>query len=213
MFHTIFFDLDNTIYPADCGLWEAIGLRIELFLIEEMKMQLDSIHEFRVYCRENYGTTLQGLKSLYQVNEDDYLKYVHNVDLSQYLVKDRNLAHLLHSLTQRKIILTNADEAHARNVLSYLEIEDQFAGIIDVKKLSPFVKPEPESYQKALDLSDLSSASGCVFVDDYPPNVVAAEQSGFLGVLINKNHSSGFPNRIESLFDLPVFLEKQIAEG
>jgi putative hydrolase of the HAD superfamily len=213
MFHTIFFDLDNTIYPADCGLWEAIGMRIELFLIEEMHMQLSGIHEFRLYCRENYGTTLQGLKSLYQINEDDYLKYVHHVDLSQYLVKDPNLAGMLRSLTHRKIILTNADEAHARNVLSYLEIEDQFADIIDVKKMSPFVKPEPESYQKALDLTGLSSASGCVFVDDYLPNVVAAEQSGFLGILISANHHSDFPHRVESLFDLPDFLEKQVAEG
>ncbi len=27
------FDLDNTLYPSDCGLWPAIEQRITLFLI------------------------------------------------------------------------------------------------------------------------------------------------------------------------------------
>jgi len=34
-----------------------------------------------------------------------------------------------------------------------------------------------------------------------------------LGILISTNHHSDFPHRIESRFDLPDFLEKQVAEG
>ena len=33
-FETLFFDLDDTLYPPTSGLWDAIGERIETFMRE-----------------------------------------------------------------------------------------------------------------------------------------------------------------------------------
>jgi len=213
MFHTLFFDLDNTLYPPDCGLWEAIGLRIESFLTEVMQMQVEDIAAFRIYCRENFGTTLQGLKNLYQIDEQHYLRYVHTVDLSKYLDKDDRLINLIESLPQRKIILTNSDENHSRNVLRYLGIEHCFESIIDVNKLHPHVKPEIESYKKALELAGLTSAEGCAFLDDYLPNVTGAREAGFFSILVGQNHTTDFPYCLSDLYALPAFLENIPSQG
>ena len=35
-FTTIFFDLDDTIYPHESGLWEAIKARISQYMHEEL---------------------------------------------------------------------------------------------------------------------------------------------------------------------------------
>ncbi len=207
MYKTLFFDLDNTLYPADCGLWEAIGGRIESYLKNEIKMQEEEITAFRLHCREKYGTALQGLKHLYQVDDAHYLKYVHDVNLSDYLKPDSRLTALLEALPQRKIVLTNSDINHARNVLSFLDIEHFFEFIIDVNQLSPYVKPQKESFTKALDLAGLDSADGCVFMDDHLPSVQNAAEMGFLSILIGLAPESEYPYQITDIYRLPEILK------
>ncbi|BBB48318.1 pyrimidine 5'-nucleotidase [Pelolinea submarina] len=207
MYNTLFFDLDNTLYPADSGLWEAIGLRIESFLKNEIKMQEEEITTFRLDCRKKYGTALQGLKHLYQVDDAYYLKYVHDVNLSDYLRKDGRLSALLDSLPQRKIVFTNSDINHARNVLGFLDVERYFEFIIDVNQQAPYVKPQKESFSKALELAGLKSADGCVFLDDHLPSVQNAADMGFLGVLIGEDAESDYPYQIADIFRLPEILK------
>jgi pyrimidine 5'-nucleotidase len=206
MYSTLFFDLDNTLYPADCGLWEAIGERIESFLKNEIKMQEEEISAFRLHCREKYGTALQGLKHLYQVDDAYYLKYVHDVNLSDYLKTDGRLTDLLDALPQRKIVLTNSDINHARNVLTYLGIEPYFEMVIDVNRLSPYVKPQKESFSKALELAGLDSADGCVFMDDHLPSVQNAAEMGFLSILVGQAPESDYPHQIADIYQLPEIL-------
>jgi pyrimidine 5'-nucleotidase len=206
MYSTLFFDLDNTLYPADSGLWEAIGERIESFLKNEIKMQEEEISAFRQHCREKYGTALQGLKHLYQVDDAYYLKYVHDVDISKYLEPDGRLTALLDALPQRKIVLTNSDSNHARNVLTYLGIESYFEMVIDVNRLSPYVKPQRESFIKALELAGLDSAGGCVFMDDHLPSVQNAAEIGFLSILVGQARESDYPYQIADIYRLPEIL-------
>lgn len=210
MYHTLFFDLDNTLYPSDCGMWEAIGTRIESFIMKYVDIEKDKISEFRQYCHDNYGTTLQGLKKLYQIDDGKYMQYVHNIDVSKYLVRDGRISKLLQSLPQRKIIFTNSDEKHARDVLRYLEIEDLFEQIIDVLKIDPYVKPQKEAYLKALEIAGCDSAQGCVFIDDFLINVINADELGFFSILIGNDHDSDYPHQIKDIYDLPNLLDGQL---
>lgn len=205
MLHTIFFDLDNTLYSRDSGLWEAIGDRINLYIREILHVHKDELPAIRRYCRENYGTTLQGLKSLYQIDETEFLAFVHDVDLSKILHNDGKLLELLPSFPQRKIIFTNSDAAHANRVLDFFGIRHYFDQIIDVLLLKPYVKPQPEAYKKALSISGLSSTDGCVFIDDMIENVVQGQEMGFLSILVGDSNES-IPN-IPDIFTLPQFLE------
>lgn len=210
MYHTLFFDLDNTLYPSDSGLWEIIGNRIDTYVKNFVGMEEEKIPEFRQYCRDNFGTTLQGLKTLYKVDNDHYLKYVHDIDLSLALDKNKALVDMLASFPQRKIIFTNSDEMHTRNVLRFLEIETFFDEIVDVIKMAPYAKPQKESYLRALEITNIQSANGCVFIDDLLCNVIGGEEAGFFSILVEKNNDNDidFPRQINNILQLPEILDK-----
>ena len=61
MFHTIFFDLDNTLYPKTSGIWELIGQRINLYITDVLQIDEEKVDSLRQYCRENYSTDLNGI--------------------------------------------------------------------------------------------------------------------------------------------------------
>lgn len=90
-FTTLFFDLDDTLYPPSTGLWKAIRERIELFMLQEMSLPDYEIPRLRQFFLETYGTTLRGLQATYSVNADDFLTFVHDLPLEQYLKPDPDL--------------------------------------------------------------------------------------------------------------------------
>jgi HAD superfamily hydrolase (TIGR01509 family) len=186
MLHTIFFDLDNTIYSRNSGLWEAIGERINLYITDILQIHKDEVPAIRHYCRQNYGTTLQGLKSLYQIDETE-------------------LSELLDSIPQRKIIFTNSDAPHANRVLDFLGVRSYFDQIVDVLSLNPYVKPHPEAFEKALSISGLTTPDGCIFIDDMIENVEQGHKMGFLSILVGESNEN-IPS-IPDIFMLPKFLE------
>ncbi len=206
MLHTIFFDLDNTLYPPESGVWDAIGQRINAFVMDIVGMPPEEVPAFRRYCRENFGTTLAGLKSIYQIDDDQYLDYVHDIDLTKHLVFDERLPSLLQASPLRKIVFTNSDQKHARRVLVYLGIEEFFDQIIDIFSIYPFVKPQKESFLKALQLAGMDSAEGCAFLDDFLENVIAARELGFFSILVGRQSENDYPLRIDDIYALPSLL-------
>jgi len=186
-FSTLFFDLDATLYPASNGLWDQIRLRIFQFMEEEVGIPKVDIPETRDHYWKTYGTTLEGLRIHHQVDPDNYLEYVHNLPLEDYLKDDPQLRELLSSLPQELWIFTNADHRHAERVLKGLGIFDLFTGIVDLIRLDFLVKPDPDAYKKALQMAGVTDPSECIMFDDLLPNLVAAKDIGFTTVLVGKN--------------------------
>ena len=58
------FDLDNTLYPADCDLFSQIDKRMGAFIAEPFGLPLDEAHELRQRYYAEHGTTLAGLVQL-----------------------------------------------------------------------------------------------------------------------------------------------------
>mgnify|MGYP002412381718 CR=1 FL=1 len=167
-------------------------------------MHLDDtqIKDIREYSLKKYGTTLIGLMELYGIDKQHYLDYVHDLNLPDFLSKDDGVIETLNSLPQRKVVFSNADSGHVNRVLELLEITRFFDCIIDVEVLMPNVKPQPEAFQKALNAAGLSSWDGCVFVDDYLPNVQAAQKLGIFSILMDESDEQEFPQRISNLTSL-----------
>ncbi|KAI3811578.1 hypothetical protein L1987_21304 [Smallanthus sonchifolius] len=86
----------------------------------------------------NYGTTMAGLRAFgYDFDHDDYHSFVHGRLPYEYLKPDPALRSLLHSLPIRKVIFSNANEAHVAEVLHRLELEDCFDDVICFESLNP----------------------------------------------------------------------------
>jgi len=203
-FTTLFFDLDDTLYPPQNGVWAAIRERMNIYMLEKLRLPPDKIASLRRSYFETYGTTLRGLQTHYHIDPDDYLAFVHDLPIRKMVQPDAELRKLLLSMRQRKFIFTNADSAHARRILEALELQGCFDGIIDVHSLNFHCKPEPVVYQMALDLAGETSPQHCIYLDDSPRNLAPVRPMGFFTVLVGDDSNSGAADRaIRGLHDLP----------
>jgi pyrimidine 5'-nucleotidase len=203
-YSTIFFDLDDTLYPSTNGLWEAIRERMNLYMEERLNLPSDEISELRRYYFIKYGTTLRGLQFHHDVDADEFLAFVHDLPLKSFLKPDPVLQKLVQSLPQKKWIFTNADAAHANRVLDLLGVEDCFNGIIDVRANNFFCKPQLEAYRSALTHAGETDPTRCVFLDDSARNLAPATQLGFFTVLVGANEPDpAARHTISSIYDLP----------
>ncbi len=193
-FTTIFFDLDDTLYPASCGLWSTLKERMSRYMIERMNILAADVPRLREKFFREYGTTLRGLQAHYKMDMQDYLAYVHNVNLADYIHPDPIQQSVLASLRTRNLIFTNADAPHAQRVLRQLQIEEYFADIIDVNRMEPYCKPSPEAFAVAMKAAGEEHPSKCVMIDDLPRTTRAAKDLGLYSLLYNESASSAASN-------------------
>lgn len=184
LYTTIFFDLDDTLYPRDSGVWLAVRQRIELYMQERVGIPKRKISALRHHYLTTYGSSLRGLMHHYHVDPDDYLLYVHDVPIEEMIRPSGRLARMLGQLPQRKWIFTNASLAHARRVLAALGISSHFDGILDVKAMGFASKPEAASYESAFTKAGLEQPATAVFVDDHSVNLEPAKGLGSATVLV-----------------------------
>ena len=190
-FTTVFFDLDDTLYPPSSGLWPTLKGRINLYMIERLGIPPADVPHLRERYFKTYGTTLRGLQANHDVDMQDYLAFVHDVRLEDYIHPNPVQQAVLASLTTRNLIFTNADEKHARRVMRFLQIEQYFTDIVDVNAMQPYCKPSPEAFALALKTAGVDDPSQCVMIDDLPHTTRAAKAFGLYSVLYGSASSDG----------------------
>ncbi len=210
-YSTIFFDLDDTLYPHESGLWQGIKDRISLYMHEVLGFSWDEIPARRESYFLNHGTTLRGIQANFDVDEDAYHAYVHQLPLDGYIAPDPNLIALLEHLPQKKIIFTSADEKHARRVLAHLQISKYFEQILDIYALAPHAKPQPEAFARAMKIVGETDPHTCVMIDDLPRTTRAARDFGLFSIIKgNKGSAEDADARLENWHDLPDLLNGKI---
>ena len=182
-FTTLFFDLDDTLYPASTGLWHAIKERMNLYMRERMGIPAAEVPVLREQYFKMYGTTLRGLQARHNVDVQDYLAFVHDLPLQDFLTPNPVVRDVIASLPSRKLIFTNADVPHARRVLAALELDGLFDAIVDVNAVVPYCKPMPESFAIAQELANEPNPRQCVMIDDLPRTTRAALNVGMASLL------------------------------
>lgn len=182
-FTTLFFDLDGTLYSNSTGLWDAIRDRMNLYMRDRMGFPEKDVPQLREQYFKMYGTTLRGLQARHQVDVEDFLAFVHDLPLKNYIKPDPIQRDVIASLGTRNLIFTNADVNHARRVLSVLQLDDLFDVIVDVNAVSPYCKPMPESFAIAMELADEPDPRKCVMIDDLPRTTRAALDVGMASLL------------------------------
>jgi putative hydrolase of the HAD superfamily len=185
----LFLDLDETLYPSSNGLWEAIGARINEFMMDKLDITIDKVSELRKEYFSKYGTTLNGLRINFQIDPYDYLTYVHDVPINDFIQPDPGLREMLVNLPQKRIVFTNASIDHAKRVLERLGIINQIDQIIDIIALNFENKPKNNAYIQALTLAGERDPKACVLVDDRVRNLLPGGSMGMTTVLVGENQS------------------------
>ena len=88
---TIFFDLDDTLYPASTGLWYAIKERMNIYMRDRMGFDPAEIPHVREKYFLQYGTTLRGLQANHDIDVQDFLAFVHDLPLEDYIQPNPDL--------------------------------------------------------------------------------------------------------------------------
>ena len=91
----LIFDLDNTLYPAEKQLFNLIDVRINRYMTEIVGIPAPEVDTLRREYWRLYGVTLQGLIRHHAVDPEDYLHYVHDIDVTSRLSPDLALREVL----------------------------------------------------------------------------------------------------------------------
>nr|KJB09528.1 hypothetical protein B456_001G148700 [Gossypium raimondii] len=167
-YECLLFDMDDTLYPFSTGFNLACRKNIEEFMLKYLNIEESEVPRMCLELYREYGTTMAGLKVLgYEFDNDEFHAYAHGRLPYETLRPDPVLRNLLLAMPQRKIIFTNADKAHALQVLKRLALEDCFEGIICFEALnhpplqppalkSPILcKPSLEAFEAAIRVANL----------------------------------------------------------
>lgn len=201
---TLLVDLDDTVYRPETGLWAQIRERIGLYMHERLKLSWEEIPDLRRQFLKEYGTTMRGLVAVYGINEKEYLDFVHDLPIDQYLTPDPILYERLASIPLRRVIFTNADRWHAHRVLRAIGIQDLFEQVIDILDTYPYCKPMPEAFNRALQLAGENDPARCIFIDDTAANLARARELGLYTISVNNSKGTSCAHvAIDSLHDLP----------
>jgi putative hydrolase of the HAD superfamily len=173
---TWIFDLDNTLYPASCRLFDQIHRLMTDFIADRLDLSPEAAFVLqKTYFRE-HGTTLRGLMTVDRIDPDDFLAYVHEIDLS-CVPPDPVLVAALEALPGRKIVHTNGSVRHAERLLDHLGIAGSFSGIVDIAAAGYEPKPALAGYHELLRRHRVTPAAAMMF-EDMAKNLVPAAALG-----------------------------------
>ena len=179
---TWIFDLDNTLYPAACNLFAQIDRRMMAYIADRLGIAEDEARRLQKAYYFEHGTTLSGLIRHHGVDPEDYLDYVHQIDLTP-VPRDRRLGRALERLSGRKLVYTNGSEPHAERVLERLEVSHHFDGIFDIAAADYVPKPDPASFRRFIDRHGIDPKCA-LLADDIARNLVPAAALGMVTVWV-----------------------------
>jgi len=170
------FDLDNTLYCAGNGIFAQIEARMTDYVMAFLKLPREAAYARQKELYRRYGTTLNGLMREHGASPDDYLHFVHDIDLSR-LVPEEALAAAIEKLPGRRFVFTNGCRDHAARILDRLGMTSLFDDVWDIRTIAYQPKPQVEAYQSVVAAAGLDPAQSAMF-DDIARNLVPARAMG-----------------------------------
>ena len=186
--NTWIFDLDNTLYSADSGIFQQVHKLMGEFISKNLKMDMVEAKKLQSKYYKKHGTTLKGLMDNHGIEPDYFLDEVHKLDYS-IVGPDEILNKELEKIQGRKIIYTNANKKHVVDVLERINLANFFDEIFDIKMANYIPKPEIRPYEQIIDIFNINPSSSAMF-DDIAKNLVPAKKVGFTPVWVDAGYEN-----------------------
>ena len=187
-------DLDGVCYGSHNGypLEKVFGLvskRMTLFIQEKLGLDEKKAKELQTNYFYKYNTSLNGLMLHHNVIGDEFLKYVHDIDIS-FMKEDKILRNELENLDMEKFIFTNGSAEHAQNILTRLGVYDLFGKekVFDIKDAGYVPKPEAQTFDLMVKKFGIKPKE-TIYIEDIAKNLSIGFERGCTTVwLINDEH-------------------------
>ena len=187
-------DLEGVCYGSHNGypLEKVFGLvskRMTLFIQEKLGLDEKKAKELQTNYFYKYNTSLNGLMLHHNVIGDEFLKYVHDIDIS-FMKEDKIMRNELENLDMEKFIFTNGSAEHAQNILTRLGIYDLFGKekVFDIKDAGYVPKPEAQTFDLMVKKFGIKPKE-TIYIEDIAKNLSTGFEKGCTTVwLINDEH-------------------------
>jgi putative hydrolase of the HAD superfamily len=210
----ILFDLDDTLYTNDTGLFKELGTRLVYWVSQQLHISLEESAVLRREYFLAYGTMMRGLLLHHpEVDIDAYLAYVHDIDVSQYIAPNPALDAMLSRLDVAKAVFTNSVADWAERILQQLGVRHHFTHIIDVRAVDYQSKPHPHAFERALEILGMP-ASACAMVDDQINYLRGAMDTGMRTILVRPGAQveDGIDCAVNTILDTEPILQEWLQE-
>ena len=201
------FDMDDTLYPPECGLMGRVQDRINAFFVRTVGLEADEARLLQRQYLRDHGTSLSGLMLNHDVDPHAFLDEVHRVELD-CLTPDPVLREGLSRLPGRRLVFTNGAAAHAERVLTALQIADLFDDVFHIEASDLIPKPDPRAFQAMITRHGVDPRRAAFF-EDTEKNLKPAADMGMATVLVGAHAPAStaafVDHRAESL---PPFLTR-----
>ncbi len=187
------FDLDNTLYPAECNLFAQVDQRMGSFIAKELGVPFAHARHLQKAYYKQFGTTLSGLMQVHKMSPEPFLDYVHDIDLT-CVPELPQLKEAIARLPGRKLIFTNGSRRHAERVATKLGVIEEFEDICSIETCEFVPKPEAEAFERMARHHGVAPEYAAMF-EDMPHNLEAPHQLGMTTVLV---HSDFFDHPIQA---------------
>jgi putative hydrolase of the HAD superfamily len=183
------FDLDNSLYPHSCNLFELIDRRMGEYIQRLLNVDAAEARRVQKSYFHAHGTTLAGLMATHGVDPHDFLDFVHDIDLAR-IAADPDLVAALDRLPGRKFVFTNASEDYARRVLERLGLGNAFDGLHDIHAMAYVPKPDPKAYAVLCERHGIEPTRA-LFADDMARNLAPAKALGMTTLWVDNGSEQG----------------------
>ncbi|MGE0154020.1 MAG: pyrimidine 5'-nucleotidase [Reyranellaceae bacterium] len=181
------FDLDNTLYHASHNLFDQVSDRIGQFIARFLDVDRQEAHRLQKLYWHEHGTSLRGLMTLHQCRPEEFIEFVHDIDLS-VIPPDPELDAALARLPGRKVIFTNGSVPHAERVMQRLGVARHFDGVFDIVACDYVPKPEQAVYERLVGHFGFMPERA-VMLDDMAHNLKPAHALGMRTVWVRTDES------------------------
>jgi len=184
----LLFDLDCTLYPPENTIFLSMGIRMTDYIQTVLEISRTEASIIRDRYWKEYGLTLIGLIRNHSIDPEDFLHYVHDVDIEKNIQHNPKLAKELTQIPLKKILFTNSCRYYARKVLSGLGMAKCFEDpIIDIRQMQFYPKPHPKAYEITMNFFQFTG-NQCIMIDDSLDNLRTALSFGMQTIWVGKGH-------------------------
>ena len=205
------FDLDNTLYSGQTKVFSEVDKKMSSFISEKFDVNLVEAKKIQKEYFYEYGTTLSGLMKRKNVDPNEFLEFVHDIDIS-WLPKDKFLREELIKIKDKKYIFSNGSHAHIKNVTMQLGIHGLFDGAFDITDADFVPKPHLDPYKKLIEKFKLDPKQS-ILIEDIAHNLEQAKNLGMKTCWLKNDEAFAKKDADKPYIDykinsLPSFLQK-----
>ena len=183
----VLFDLDGVLYQDLEAVFGQVSKKMTEYISKKLNIDLIKAKELQTNYFHKYNTSLNGLMIHHDILPEEFLKYVHDIDLS-FMKKDLVLREELEKLNIKKFVFTNGSREHVNNITTHLGINDLFDGIFDIVDAKFHPKPEAKAFDLMTKKFNINPRE-TLYIEDIAKNLSIAKERGSTTVwLINEEY-------------------------